>query len=311
MTRVAVDLLGGDRAPEAVLDGVRAALAADAGLTVLAVGPPEVTATLVGAPRVECVPASSRVEMDEPHPVRAVRANRDASVRVAMTLVRDGVADAAVSAGPTGAAMAAAVFTVGLLPGVTRAPVAVTAPAAGGPVVVVDAGANVDCGADQLVQFALAGAAFATVQHGVVSPRVGLLSIGSEPGKGDALRKQAFDLLSASPLRFVGNVEPAAVVTGGVADVVVADGFTGNVLLKAIEATAAVAGMDSWSPEHGGGMLLGIAGVLAVGHGASGPDAVASCIAMATESARANLPGRIATAMSALVEQRRALAGLS
>jgi glycerol-3-phosphate acyltransferase PlsX len=311
VTRVAVDLLGGDRAPGAVVEGVRAALAADADLTVVAVGPLEVTAALRGEQRVECVLAADRVPMDEQHPVRAVRANRDASIRVTMTLVRDGAADAAVSAGPTGAAMAAAVFTVGLLPGVSRAPVAVTAPAAGGPVVVVDAGANVDCGADHLVQFALAGAAFATVQHRVERPRVGLLSIGSEPGKGDALRKQAYELLSASPLRFVGNVEPAAVVTGGVADVVVADGFTGNVLLKSIEATAAVAGMASWSADRGAGMLLGIAGVLAVGHGESGAAAVASCIATAAEAARGNLPGRIATAMGALVQQRRALAGLS
>jgi glycerol-3-phosphate acyltransferase PlsX len=311
VTRVAVDLLGGDRAPQAVLDGARLALDADPDLTVLAVGPPDLTRELSDHPRVECVPAAGRIEMDEPHPVRAVRANRDASVRVAMTLVRDRAADAAVSAGPTGAAMAAAVFTVGLLPGVTRAPVAVTAPTAAGPVVVLDAGANVDCGADQLVQFALAGAAFATVQHAVASPRVGLLSIGTEPGKGDALRKQAFELLSASPVRFIGNVEPAAVVTGGVADVVVADGFCGNVLLKSIEATAEVAGMASWSAERGGGMLLGIAGVLAIGHGAAGAVAVASCIALAAEAARADLPGRIAAAIGVLVQQRRALAGLS
>ena len=311
MTRVAVDVLGGDHAPQAVLDGARLALGRDAELRLLLVGPADVTAPLLDEARVESVVADAAIAMDEPHPVRAVRATRNATVRVAMQALRDGAADASVSIGPTGAAMAAAVFTVGLVPGVTRAPIAVTLPAAAGPVVVVDAGANVDCGPDQLVQFALSGVAYSQVRHGISEPRVGLLSIGTEPGKGDALRKQTFELLAASPVTFVGNVEPAAAVRGGVADVVVTDGVTGNVLLKAVEATAAVAGLHGWSPERGAGVLLGVDGVVVVGHGGFGPTGVASCISTAAAAARGGLPARISAAMQGLVDRRRAVAGLA
>jgi glycerol-3-phosphate acyltransferase PlsX len=322
VTRVAVDVLGGDDAPEVVIAGADRALADDPDLRVLLVGPPQVLGGLAAHPRVQVVPAAGRIGMGD-HPVRAVRATPDATVRVAMRQVRDGHADAAVSVGPTGAAMAAALFTIGLLPGVTRAPLAVTVPGGSGPVVIVDAGANVDCSADLLVQFAIAGAAFAGVRHGLDDPRVGLLSIGTEDGKGDALRKQAFDLLGDSPLHFVGNVEPAAATTGTVADVVVTDGFTGNVLLKSIEAMhalarrvvadspAAVAALDLISPDRGAGVLLGVDGVVAIGHGASGPAAVASCIAAAADAARGELPARVADVMAALVKRRRELAGLS
>jgi phosphate acyltransferase len=324
VTRVAVDLLGGDDAPGVVRAGVQQALEVDAALQVLLVGPVSAAGPLAEHPRVELVPASVAIPMDA-HPVRAVRATRDATVLVALTLIRDGRADAAVSVGATGAATAAAHFTIGVLPGVTRTPLAVTVPSAHGPVVLVDAGVNVDCSADVLVRFAIAGAAFAGVQHCLDAPRVGLLSIGGEPGKGDALRKEVFDLLGTSSLHFVGNVEPAAVTVGGVADVVVTDGFTGNVLLKSIEAMQAlaravvaatpasgeaVAALDRLSPDRGAGVLLGVNGVLVIGHGCSCATAVASCIDAAAAAARGGLPDRVATAIAGLMHSRSEPAGL-
>ena len=141
--------------------------------------------------------------------------------------------------GSTGAAVAAALFTLGRLPGVTRPPLAVTVPAPHGPVVLLDAGAGTSAGPDLLVQFALAGAAYAGIRLGVADPVVGLLSNGSEPGKGDPVRREAADRLAALlpelGVRFAGNVESAAVAMGGQVDVVVTDGFTGNVLLKGME----------------------------------------------------------------------------
>ena len=222
--------------------------------------------------------------------------------------------------------MAAAHFAIGLVPGLTRTPLAVTVPSRRGPVVLVDAGVNVDCAAELLVQFAIAGAAFAGVQHGIASPRVGLLSIGTEPGKGDALRKEAFELLAASPLDFVGNVEPAALAAGGVADVVVTDGFTGNVVLKSFEAMhglaravvaeardteTAIAALDDRSPDLGAGVLLGVKGVVVIGHGGSGPTAVASCVAAATSAARGGLPERVASAIAGLMQRGHEPAGLA
>jgi glycerol-3-phosphate acyltransferase PlsX len=230
-----------------------------------------------------------------------------------------------VSAGPTGATLAAALFTLGRIPGVTRPAVAVSIPAAAGPVLLVDAGGNVDCRPDLLLQFALTGASLFTVRHGVHDPRVGLLNIGSERGKGDAVRKQTYELLADAPLSFVGNVEPAAVMAGGVADVVVADGFSGNVLLKALEAMHArlrgvvaasgsaetLASVDALSPDRGAGFVLGVDGTVVVGHGAAGPRAVASYVAAAAAAVRAGLLPRLTEVMGALVRRRRDLAGLA
>jgi glycerol-3-phosphate acyltransferase PlsX len=333
VARVAVDLLGGDGAPAAVVDGVLLALAADPDLTVALVGPSDVAGAELaarGAPeraRLHLVQASEVVGMDE-DPARAVRAKRDATVRVAAALVRDGVADATVSVGSTGAALAAAVFTLGRLPGVTRPGLAVVVPAARGPLVLLDAGATVECGHDLLVQFALAGSAYAQVRLGVDRPRVGLLSIGAEAGKGDALRKAAHALLADLPIRFVGNVEAHAVPLGGHADVVVTDGFTGNVLLKGLEGTVAAvaeaaahegqelpaleAFAHRWDADgQGGGVLLGVDGVAVVGHGSSSPRGVASCVAAAAQAHREQLVPRVRSAMSDLVARRRAKAGMA
>lgn len=337
MTRVALDLMGGDHAPGAALDG--AVLAADGtpDLEVVLVGPPEVAERLLaerGHPgRFEVVAAMQVVEMDE-DPARAIRAKRDATVRVCARLVRDGAADAMVSVGSTGAALAAAVFTLGRLRGVSRPPLAAVVPAKAGPLVFLDAGANPEASPDVLAQYALAGAAFASVRLGLADPRVGLLTNGEEAGKGDAVRKEAFEVLKGLPIRFVGNVEGRDIPMGGAADVIVTDGFTGNVLVKGLEGAATMLtellleAMTS-TPERkaaakellpvlgeatahmspdvlGGAVLLGVDGVCVIGHGGASARAVASCIGVAVQAVQEGLVPRIAKALGDLVDARQA-----
>jgi glycerol-3-phosphate acyltransferase PlsX len=339
-TRVAVDLLGGDNAPEAVVDGCLLAVDEDPTLAVTLVGPVDVAERLLAergrAGQLAVAGADEVVGMDE-NPARAVRAKGNATVRVAARLVRDGEADALVSVGSTGAALAASIFTLGKLPGLTRSPLAVVMPTPGGPVVLLDAGATVEAEPDLLAQFALAGATYARVLLGIAHPRVGLLSNGSETGKGDPARKAAFDglaaTISALPAEFVGNVEGHDAALGGRADVIVTDGFTGNVLLKGIEGSLvmvaeairaadaagadgllqafadATAGLD---PDRtGGAVLLGVQGVVVVGHGSASPRAVASCVQLAAASARDGLVAQIATGLADFVARRRSAAGLS
>ena len=321
--RVALDLLGGDGGPGVVVDGALLA-AADPTIDVVLVGPPDLAAALLAdrgaAGRLEVEPASEVVDMAE-DPVRAVRAKRDATVRVAARMVRDGRADAAVSTGSTGAFVVAAVFTLGRLPGVSRPAIAVTVPAANGPVVLLDAGANVECSADLLAQFALSGAAYAVTRLHRARPRVGLLCNGTEPGKGDALRREAAALLAELPLSFVGYVESGAVTAGDVADVVVTDGFTGNVLLKGMEGMHALArtvladrlddpasALGALEPlgadQLGGALLLGVPGTIVVGHGAAGPDSIAACVRLAATVVREQVVPRVTEAIASLVALR-------
>ena len=311
--RVALDLLGGDAAPDSGLDG--ALLVADErpDVQVVLVGPEEVAAARLSARAVppstfEVIHASESVGMAE-DPARAVRAKKDATVRVAARLVRDGRADATVSAGSSGAAIAAALFTLGRLPGVTRPAVAVVVPTPNGRVVLLDAGANPDAGPDLLAQLALTGAAYA-VSLGIDAPRVGLLNIGAEPGKGDDIRKAAYDLIAGLPVDFAGNVEGHDVVLGGRADVVVTDGFTGNVLLKGIEAALGRGNVVD-PDEHGGAILLGVDGIAVIGHGGSSPRAVASAITLAADAVEHDLMAGLKATLTDLVHRRRALAGLA
>ena len=333
--RVALDLLGGDRAPDSVVDGALLAADEQPGVDVVLVGPPDTAARLLdergAAGRFEVVAASQVVTMDE-DPARGIRAKRDATVRVAARLVRDGGADAMVSVGSTGAALAAGLLTLGRLRGVSRPALAVVVPARAGHLVLLDAGAGVDATADLLAQYALAGAALAQVRLGLAAPRVGLLTIGEEAGKGDLLRQEAHELLGTLPLRYVGSVEGGDVPRGGRADVVVTDGFTGNVLLKGLEGAAGMLGevlheAFSATPARsaaaaellpamteatghmaadalGGGVLLVVHGVCVVGHGAAGPRAVASCIAVAAQAAREGLVPKVAQALAALHARR-------
>ncbi|HVE98311.1 MAG TPA: hypothetical protein VNA12_03945 [Mycobacteriales bacterium] len=308
---VALDAMGGDHGPAAVVDG--ALLVADARpeVEVVLVGAPDVLAACLAergvAGRLDVVPARQVVEMTE-DPARAVRAKRDASVRVAARLVRDGRAAATVTVGPTGAALAAAVFTLGRLPGVTRPGLAVVVPTPGGDLVLLDAGATVDCRPDLLAQLALAGAAFARARLGVDDPRVGLLNVGSEQGKGDLLRREAADLLGRLPINYVGNVEGNHVAEGGRADVVVTDGFTGNVVVKCLEGAArSRPADDAADPDTGGGgVLLGVDGVAVVGHAGSSPSAVAHCICAAADAAATGLVDRVRAALADLVARRLA-----
>ncbi len=293
--RIALDLLGGDHAPEAVIDG--ALLAQDRGTAqVLLVGPVELAERLLAdrdaTGRLEVVPANEVVTMSE-DPARALRSKPEATVLIAARLVRDGRADAMVSVGPTGAALAAAVLTLGRC--TNRPALAVVIPTPQGPLVLLDAGATSDSRPAHLVQHAVLGSAYAQAL-GIQNPRVGLLNVGEEPGKGDQLRKLAFVALSEADISFVGNVEGHDVALGGKAEVVVTDGFTGNVLLKGIEGATRRAG-DTDLPVSG--VLLGLDGLCVVGHGSSDAEQVAGCVAAAVQTHRAGLVGRIASLLGA------------
>ncbi len=311
---VALDLFGGDAGPEVVADAALQVLRTQPDVDLLLVGPADLAAALLEAraltsgpfaDRIAVVAASSHVAMDE-DAVSAVRARPDCSVRVAADLVRDRRAHATVSIGHTGAALAAATFSLGRLSGVTRAAVAVVVPALEHDVVLLDAGGTPDATADLLVQFARSGAAFAQALGLSDDPRVGLLTIGTEAGKGDALRREAHALLGRLPLTYVGGVEGAAVAIGGPADVIVTDGFTGNVVLKALEgaidAAAERIGAAYGDPAvarrtmhdlavgtHGGAVLLGVDGVSVVGHGASDAHEIAACVRLAVRAAQHRL----------------------
>jgi glycerol-3-phosphate acyltransferase PlsX len=292
--RVALDLLGGDHAPDAVIDGALLAVDRDPSVEVILVGPPDLAAALLAA-RAASLPVVSATEsigMDE-DPARAVHAKPDASVRTIHQLVRDGVADAAVSVGSTGAVLTGAVLTLGRL--TARPALAVVVPTSHGPVVLLDVGATPDGSPELLVAHAIAGSAYAEAL-GHAEPRVGLLNVGSEPGKGDELRKDAFVLLQQAPVRFVGNIEGQDVVLGGPADVVVTDGFTGNVLIKGVE----VASPRTDLPKAA--LLLGVDGLSIIGHGAADAEDVAACVAHAAELVRQGLLLRVRTALRARQE---------
>ena len=322
-------MMGGDSAPGTTVDGALCAVRADPLLRVVLVGPRDVAVRLLhaggGSDRVTVEDATQVVGMGE-DPVRAVRAKRAASVRVAARLVRDGDADAFVSAGSTGATVAAALFTIGRVRGMARIALAVVVPAADAPVILLDAGASPEVTVEGLTQHAVAGSAYARVRLGLDAPRVGLLSIGEEAGKGDDVRKRAYEELSRlDDIDFVGNVEGGDVATGGRADVVVTDGFTGNVLLKGMEgaiamATAALASAIGADPalrqaatllrpafahaagsidpdRHGGAVLLGVDGVTVVGHGASSATSIRASVTVAADAVRS---GALATVADAI-----------
>jgi glycerol-3-phosphate acyltransferase PlsX len=289
--------MGGDGAPTCVVEGALLVTASHADVEVVLVGPVALAERLLaerGATgRFRIVEATQVVEMHE-DPARAVRAKKDATVRTTHRLVRDGDCAAAVSLGSSGAALTAAVLGLGRL--VSRPALAVVCPSAIGPVILLDVGASCDPTPEQLVEHALLGAAFATVALGLPEPRVGLLNVGEEPGKGDQLRKDAHAALAAAPIRFVGNVEGHDVVLGGRADVIVTDGFTGNVLLKAVEGANARAG-GSALPSSA--VLLGVGGTSVVGHGAASAQDVAACVLAAAGWARDGLIQRVSAALDA------------
>jgi glycerol-3-phosphate acyltransferase PlsX len=292
-TRIAVDLLGGDNAPAVVVDGALLALDADPELRLHLVGPPEVADEVVGvrAPsnraRLTVQAVASGVRMADA-PTRAVR--HDTTVRAAVAAVADGRASALVSAGMSGAVVTAAALGLGRLAGVRKPALAAVLPAQAGSLVLLDVGASPEASAAVLLQHAGLGTAYATRVLGIAAPRVGLLSIGSEPGKGDRARRTADEALRGAQPGYVGLVEGGDVPLGGPADVVLTDGFTGNVLLKGIEGAFALAGgVAPHSAVPRAAALLGIGGIVVVCHGAATAADLASGIALA---ARLHRPAR-------------------
>lgn len=323
---VAVDAIGGDFAPAKVLEGISRALASNSGIRVVVTGPESVVAPFAAASggRVDAVPTTEVIEMGEP-PAAAVRSKRDSSIVVGARLVREKRADAFFSAGNTGACMAAATLVMGRIRGVSRPAIATVLPTAGAPCVFLDVGANADCRAENLLEFAEMGEAYASVILGVERPRVALLNIGEEPSKGSQLTKDAYELLSERLPSFVGNVEGTDVLAG-TADVIVTDGFTGNVALKLLEGTSKVllgqvrdamtstllssaastviapsfrALKDRLDPDrYGGAPLLGVDGICIIGHGSSSATAVENAIRVAVQAVEGDLTGRIARAVA-------------
>lgn len=327
---IVVDAMGGDYAPQVVTAGVAQALSDDPSLHVLLVGPAEVVEPARGD---RCTPvvATEVIAMDE-HPASAVRSKKDSSIVVGCRLVKEGKAQGFFSAGSTGACMAAATLVMGRIPGVSRPAIATIIPGAARPVVLLDVGANADVKPEMLVQFAQMGSAYAQTVLGVASPSVALLNIGEEPTKGSQLAQEAYPLLSQHLPSFIGNVEGRDVAPGA-ADVIVTDGFTGNVVLKTLEGlagvlfgqikealtssfpnklAAAVVGPSlrelkgRLDPEaYGGAPLLGVAGVCIIGHGGSRERAIRNGVAVAARAARGGLTERIAAA----VHDARAVTG--
>ena len=325
--RIAVDAMGGDRAPDEIVTGALAAVEALGVQVVLAGRAAEVRAHLPdrSPPEgVELLDCAEVIGMDD-EPGAAVRTRKDASIVRAAELVRDGAADAMVGAGNTGATMAAALLRLGRVRGVARPAIAVPVPVPfGRPQLLVDAGATVDCRPEWLEQFARLGRAYARVRLGVEAPTVGLLSNGEEPGKGDALRKEAHERLGALD-GFVGNVEGRDLMSGR-PDVIVTDGFTGNVALKTMEgalraaatlvfrtvdaapadaaasvrsALLEVAGEYLDPDTVGGAALLGVRGVCVISHGASSARAITNAIALAVDCVRSRMVTRLEEAFDA------------
>src|SRR5947209_17689622 len=312
MIWIAVDAMGGDFAPRPVVDGALAA-ARHFDLGVALVGP---RANLdvelarhddVDPERIRIVEATDVVAMED-SPAAALRRKPNASIKVAAEIVARGEAAALFSAGHTGATVMAAYAAFGMLPGVDRPALAATIPTRSRPAVLLDVGASVECRPQHLLQFAVMGSLYARLAFGVGAPRVGLLSIGEEETKGNELTREAHRLLKASPLPFVGNIEARRVYSGD-ADVIVCDGFTGNVALKisegVVEMVETLLGEELSSTitmrvgsvltrralrrfrrrvdysEYGGAPLLGVRGIAIVGHGRSSAKAVRNAVAMA------------------------------
>lgn len=237
--KLALDGMGGDHAPQEIIKGAYRALEEFKDLEIQLYGIEDKMAPyLKDHPRLTVIPTTEKIDAED-EPVRAIRRKKDASMVRMAQAVKDGQADACVSAGNTGALMAAGLFIVGRIPGIDRPALAPTLPTIDGKgFVMLDLGANADAKPEHLVQYAIMGSIYAKNVRSIERPRVGLLNIGTEPGKGNDLTKQAYELLSQqSDIHFIGNVE-ARDLLEGVADVVVTDGFTGNMVLKTIEGTA-------------------------------------------------------------------------
>jgi glycerol-3-phosphate acyltransferase PlsX len=324
--RVAVDAMGGDHAPDEVVEGSFAWAREHAETDVLLVGDEARVRTLLAGrslPNLELVHASESVEPED-HPAAAVRRKRDASINVCMRLVRQGRADAVMSAGHTGGSVAAAILGLGRLPGVDRPALAVQMVTDKGPFVLLDIGATTDCSGHNLAQYARMGAIFSEQVLGVVEPSVALLSIGEEGGKGEARVQEATVLIAASDLNFVGNVEGKDLVAH-LADVVVCDASVGNVTIKFFEGLSSFIfsalrtefERRPWGPlgylfmkpgiarirdrfdyeRLGGAPLLGVKGSVLITHGRARRRMIGYAVGVAAVAARADIPARIEEAL--------------
>ena len=322
MPKIAVDAMGGDYAPAEIVKGA-----------VLASLQPDVEIILVGQPeqinlelsrynqkgKISVVAASETIGMDE-SPAQAVKTKKDASINVAVALVKDGKADAIVSAGNTGAIMAAALFKLGRISGIERPAIATEFPLPSGKVLLLDMGANVDCKPHHLEQFALMGHIYAKHVMNIANPRVGLLSIGEEKEKGNELTRESWPLIKALPINFIGNIESKEILQGNV-DVVVCDGFVGNLILKFAESLAGAVfkllktelsrgvlnkiGLAFLIPsllklrkkityeEYGGAPMLGIAGTVFKAHGRAKAAAFNSAIRETVAAVQGDMVGKL------------------
>jgi len=313
MIRIAVDAMGGDRGPEEIVAGALDARSDQ--IAPVLVGPAG-----LDTQGLELIEAPEVIGMDE-KPTEAVRAKPDSSLVVACRAVREGKADAVVSAGNTGAMLAACLLEIRRLPGVRRPAIAVTIPSRTGAAVLLDAGANADARPEDLLQFGHMGAVFAEEILDIHNPEIRLLSIGEEPEKGNQLTLEAHELLAASDLNFAGNTEGRDLLRGG-ADVVVTDGFTGNVALKLLEGTirnlldafreeitatmrgklggllirpAARRLRNRLDPDtYGGAYLLGLRGLAVIAHGNSSRRAIANAVRLAARGVDHDVVGRLA-----------------
>jgi glycerol-3-phosphate acyltransferase PlsX len=328
---IALDAMGSDRAPKPEIEGAIHA-ARHYGVRVLLVGPEAtIKAELDRHPTasrlpIEIVHASEYITMEDK--VEAIRGKRDSSMRVGLRLVREGRAGGFVTAGNTGAAMATAKMVLGAIPGVDRPALAAVFPTAPGTAaILLDVGANVDCNPQNLEQFAVMGEIYSRAMFGTRRPRVGLLSIGEEENKGNELTRESFQLLKQLPLNFVGNVEGRDLFTGHV-DVIVADGFVGNVALKISEGVANLVrtalkeslkatitrqvgyllSRSAFSDfkkridhtEYGGAPLLGVKGVCIITHGSSNTNAMKNAVRVAAEFAQRGINESIERGLAAL-----------
>lgn len=341
MTRpliIALDAMGGDIGPDVVLPAARTALAERTDLELIVVGQPDVLEPklaalgLAGHTRLRIQAASQTVAMDEA-PSQALRLKKDSSMRVAIDLVKRGEAAACVSAGNTGALMATARFVLKTLPGIDRPAICTTIPSCRGHTHVLDLGANVDSSAEHLLQFAIMGSILASAVDNLEQPKVGLLNIGAEEIKGNEQVKQAAALLTASPLNYIGFVEGDGIFLADV-DVVVCDGFVGNISLKTMEGVAKMIRQfmeqefkRNWLTKlaaaiampvlrafgrridprrYNGASLLGLNGIVIKSHGGADALAFANAIRIATLEVEKAVPQRIHHHLVALQEERHA-----
>lgn len=332
--RIALDAMGGDRAPEAAVRGALLAVE-ELGVDLVLIGDeaviaPELEEAGEVPPGLHVHHASQVVEMDD-HPAQALRRKKDSSMRVAFDLVASGEADAVVTAGHSGAALAMGMFVLKRQPGVERPAIIAVFPSTHGPLTLLDAGANVDCKPELLRQFALMGAAFAEVALQLRRPRIGLLSNGEEDEKGTETVRRAHELIGALPLNYRGFVEGREMFEGGV-DVVVTDGFVGNIVVKVAEGIAeqvtghlrraAKESMVSMAgavlmrgafarmrrtldaAEIGGALLMGVRGSVVIAHGRSDDRAIASAVRLAARTVEGDLDTALQDRLSQLEDAR-------